>query len=754
MRKNLLKSMVALAAMVGLGTMNTYADEAGVSLDFEDEDVSMFSIYDANRISVTAVDNEANGSKVANFTCGNANAIALATYDITDITSQAASVKFSFDFNMGEVAGQHRITIGDAKVHTGADGGFVGKNSWGYGSKGAIFYFGTERGKLNGSANENYFKILETASAGSLDELTYKASDVLGVWLHAEIEVDVENKSVSYTISNAAGEMFSDSDLPWASDAATGCTQFDVYFGNTGTTLIDNLVITYVKSSAIFADYKVRYVDAEGNDIKAADVRNAKAGSSIELLAADQNSVYNEDGTKKYIYVSDNSAEVTIAEDGTTEVLVTFREAEVYYAILNCLIEGTTTPLAQLRDDDTQWFFEGDTYKLYPARAYKNADDGFYYTADATSWNGITFTFPGSLSSRTMDGKTFYIGTQYYTKDESLVYYSDIERLALPLEDDGLGQLEGTVNSWYSFSGKYFDRFSGARGIRLDADSYVWTEPIAETDGIYDIVIYGRNDSGSASQSVVLGYRDGEGNVTDLDITVPELQSAVTGSITLQAVEIPANCSLVIKNGGNASLYSLDDVRITATEFVTVSVGEAGVATLVSDKALDFTDAEITAYTAVADMENSVVNLTAIEKVPANTPVVIMGAANASAKLMVPSSTSAVGTNNLKAGEDASVETDGEGVTNYILNAGSQGVGFYKANGKNVAPNHAYLQVAVPAEEASARLRIVIDGEATGIKTIENVQQVIEGYFSLSGQRVSKPTKGLYIVNGKKVLVK
>ena len=50
---------------------------------------------------------------------------------------------------------------------------------------------------------------------------------------------------------------------------------------------------------------------------------------------------------------------------------------------------------------------------------------------------------------------------------------------------------------------------------------------------------------------------------------------------------------------------------------------------------------------------------------------------------------------------------------------------------------------------------IVIRTDATGIDaTLVNSEKVNSQYFNLAGQRVAQPTQGLYIVNGKKVLVK
>ena len=53
----------------------------------------------------------------------------------------------------------------------------------------------------------------------------------------------------------------------------------------------------------------------------------------------------------------------------------------------------------------------------------------------------------------------------------------------------------------------------------------------------------------------------------------------------------------------------------------------------------------------------------------------------------------------------------------------------------------------------SARTFIGFGGE-TGISTVENTVAKENAIFNLSGQRVMQPTKGLYIVNGKKVVLK
>jgi len=45
-------------------------------------------------------------------------------------------------------------------------------------------------------------------------------------------------------------------------------------------------------------------------------------------------------------------------------------------------------------------------------------------------------------------------------------------------------------------------------------------------------------------------------------------------------------------------------------------------------------------------------------------------------------------------------------------------------------------------------------GEATGIQNFSNTQDTNDTYYDMQGRRISKPEKGIYIQNGKKVVVK
>lgn len=88
----------------------------------------------------------------------------------------------------------------------------------------------------------------------------------------------------------------------------------------------------------------------------------------------------------------------------------------------------------------------------------------------------------------------------------------------------------------------------------------------------------------------------------------------------------------------------------------------------------------------------------------------------------------------------------------YVLSNGSQGVGLYHPNTTTLAANKAYLE-ASQAQGINA-LRFSF-GEVTGIDGIESGEQPATGvYYDLSGRRVKTPAKGIYVKDGKKVIVK
>ena len=163
-----------------------------------------------------------------------------------------------------------------------------------------------------------------------------------------------------------------------------------------------------------------------------------------------------------------------------------------------------------------------------------------------------------------------------------------------------------------------------------------------------------------------------------------------------------------------------------------------------ADYALDFTGvAGLTAYQVTSTSATSATIEEVTTAVPANTGLLLMGTASTTYSVPVATvATTALSENKLVAG---SAVLTGDG-TEYVLSNGK----FVKATAGSLPAGKAYLKL-----DASLSRELTIDfGETTGINVIETEANTADGIYTLSGQKVNKFTKGLYIVNGKKVLAK
>lgn len=142
--------------------------------------------------------------------------------------------------------------------------------------------------------------------------------------------------------------------------------------------------------------------------------------------------------------------------------------------------------------------------------------------------------------------------------------------------------------------------------------------------------------------------------------------------------------------------------------------------------------------------------LTADKKIPSGKPVILKSTSPTITLTKASGSSGNDFTDNSLRGV-----TSADGLTSsgnyYVLNKGSQGVGFYKlASGKKVGTGKAYLYYS---GAALAREFFGFD-ETTDIEipTVEDsdAEPVV---YDLQGRRVTQPQKGIYIVNGRKVFI-
>ena len=206
-----------------------------------------------------------------------------------------------------------------------------------------------------------------------------------------------------------------------------------------------------------------------------------------------------------------------------------------------------------------------------------------------------------------------------------------------------------------------------------------------------------------------------------------------------------------------------EDVTITgtfllATDVDEITIKDTGKTTWCSEYDLDFTNVEgVKAYTATGyNNITKTIWLTRVMEVPAGTGILVKGDAGTykipHAEVQSAYANWFVG--NL--GETISISaTDGD-KTNYYL-SGKDGT-FKSVNGNaNIGKNKAYLQLPTSVFGGTRSIGISYDDEdgTTSIKDLTPALSEGEGaWYTLQGQRVAKPGKGLYIKNGKKVIVR
>jgi hypothetical protein len=179
-------------------------------------------------------------------------------------------------------------------------------------------------------------------------------------------------------------------------------------------------------------------------------------------------------------------------------------------------------------------------------------------------------------------------------------------------------------------------------------------------------------------------------------------------------------------------------------------VSSAGLATFACNSALDFTGVtDLEAY--IAKEESGAIKLHQVNKVPAGTGVLLRAKNNATDFEVPVATTNDDVTGNLFVrGTGAAVASSEGGKYNYVLGKHNGEVGFYKAGNMVVATDKAYLQTTV----ASARIAFDFD-DVTALTLVNSEKKTVNSdVFDLQGRKVANPTKGLYIVNGKKVVVK
>ena len=202
-------------------------------------------------------------------------------------------------------------------------------------------------------------------------------------------------------------------------------------------------------------------------------------------------------------------------------------------------------------------------------------------------------------------------------------------------------------------------------------------------------------------------------------------------------------------------------VELEPTE-VTVTINQYGCATYCSPYALDFSEVDgLKAYAATGyNKVTQVVTLTRVQTAEAGVGLFLKGEPGEYTVPVIEYSNDY--TLNMLVGtlEQTTVNsTEGE-MSNYkfTIAAGDAAPMFYPfEDGTTLSAGKAYLQIPTAWLPATAQKSLSIcfdEGETTEIDELEGESGEVKTIYDLQGRAVENPTSGIYIIDGKKVVIK
>lgn len=536
----------------------------------------------------------------------------------------------------------------------------------------------------------------------------------------SDTEVKVKDNSVyNVSLSDIVGTVSVTSD---AEDVATasvkdnkievnsltsGVAHLTVKVANDGLEITKEITVTVgdVEKTVV----SVKYV-CEGNDIAdQSSIADIAVGSTLsnEDLSIPA-TLFNTDKSIRYVNpVTDKTLPYTVEKDGIITISYT-AQALISSATVKYTYNGTEIASENVTVSDGK--YEGDNYTL-PFR---------YMVKD----NGTTV---------------------YKTKNNSSNYYGE----SITLSKDMV--IEKTLTKAYdnvAFLVDLDDTDGENAGVRASYCSaynnkaYKSTEVVAP--GIYTVFIRVQN-KGRGSYLTI-----GEKTVYEFDTN---LSKGAWVDQIVENVEIK-NGGIVAWNPGSNRTYDPIDIIMlikTGDATETVSVSDAGYATYATTNNIVVPDNnDVKVMTVKVNDDNSTITLYDVpagKVIPANTGILVKAAQGDYNFVVTSDEGKELENNSLVAAKEA---VTSDGATFFALTKMDTKVGFAVVKEDVKIPaGKAYLKV--PA--ATTAKFFSLDGEATGINSVKTAK-ADGAYYTLEGVKTTKPVKGLYIHNGKKIVVK
>lgn len=194
-----------------------------------------------------------------------------------------------------------------------------------------------------------------------------------------------------------------------------------------------------------------------------------------------------------------------------------------------------------------------------------------------------------------------------------------------------------------------------------------------------------------------------------------------------------------------------------------VTLGTNGYTTFACPRPLDLANLPSGLKAYKASVTGTKVRFSEVNQaVPANTGVLLKGEAYQSYDIPFADSGSALGDNAFEVNSTGGTFDAESGYTYFglIKNSTPLTFGEFEPSSVAIPTNKAYLKVLTSSLAGGAGARqltfLFDENETTAIKDLPTAaaKKAEDAVFSITGQRVNTPTKGLYIINGKKHIIK
>lgn len=306
------------------------------------------------------------------------------------------------------------------------------------------------------------------------------------------------------------------------------------------------------------------------------------------------------------------------------------------------------------------------------------------------------------------------------------------------------------MNNDVTFSGFQFDLELPEGVSILDDDGY-WVDPTDRLkngkkyhnvevsllpNGLYRIMVY------SSSSKNIQG--DSGDEVLEMELVASD--QVKTGTFTPKFKNI-------VMSQADETQYKPADCSYNCTVTLSTTVTTLGYASFSWPKALDFTNSGLTAFI-VTSCSNSSMRLEPVAKVPANTGLILKGVAGSeniySLETTEDEELDDVSENMLTSNAAGTYTVETNNV--YVLSNLDNGqAGFYRAEeGIHVGKYKSFLVLSTTFQSNA----LAFYEGTTGIDATKKDQMTIRDIYDLQGRRVSCPDKGIYVINGRKVIVK